>query len=121
MEDLIDGMKNLLKDQVLIQVDETNLTISLNFKGEKKTKDELGEENEVKDMLKIFGGLTKEIYMDIDIDDKSQKINIKFKNKEDMAKVHEILENLWERAVSILKKAIAGDFMAIKDLGDFSG
>lgn len=120
MENLIDSIKDMLKDQILIQVDETNLTLSLNFKGEKKTKDELGEESEVRDMLKIFGGLNEEIHMEIDIDEKSQKISFKFKDEEDMVKVREILENLWQRAAILLKKAITGDFMALKDLGDFS-
>jgi hypothetical protein len=94
--------------------------ISLVFKGEKKTKEELGEETEIKDMLKVFGGLTEEIYMDVNVDEISQKISIKFNSEEDMVKVNSIMENLWERASELLNKAFLGDFKAIKDLEDFT-
>lgn len=120
MENIIDGLKNMLKEQVSINIDDTKLKISLDFKGEKKRKDELGKESEVKDMLKVIGGLTEDIQMDINVDEESQKITIEFKNKEDMINVQNILENLWERASELLKKAFLGDFMAIKDLGDFT-
>ena len=45
-------------------------------------------------MLKIFGGLSEEIQMDIIIDNESQKIMLIFKNKEDRAIIHKVLENL---------------------------
>ena len=79
MENIIDGLKDMLKEQVSINIDDTNLKISLEFKGEEKRKDELGEESEIKDMLKMFGGLTEEIQMDIKIDEESQKITMEFK------------------------------------------
>ena len=120
MENVIDGLKSMLESQISIKVDETNLTLSLNFKGEKKNKSDLGEESEVRDMLKIIGGLSDEIQMDMDIDEESQKIIMFFKNKEDIAIVHNIFENLWEKAATLLKKAFLGDFSAIKDLDDFS-
>ncbi|TKJ23961.1 MAG: hypothetical protein CEE43_02010 [Promethearchaeota archaeon Loki_b32] len=120
MENIIDGLKNMLKEQVSINIDDIKLKISLDFKGEKKRKDELGKESEVKDMLKVIGGLTEDIQMDINVDEESQKITIEFKNKEDMINVQNILENLWEKASELLKKAFLGDFMAIKDLGDFT-
>lgn len=120
IENIIDGLKNMLKEQVSINTDDTKLKISLDFKGEKKRKDELGKESEVKDMLKVIGGLTEDIQLDINVDEESQKITIEFKNKEDMINVQNILENLWERASELLKKAFLGDFIAIKDLGDFT-
>lgn len=120
MENIIDGLKNMLKEQVSINIDDIKLKISLDFKGEKKRKDELGKESEVKDMLKVIGGLTEDIQMDINVDEESQKITIEFKNKEDMINVQNILENLWEKASELLKKAFLGDFMAIKDLSDFT-
>ncbi|MFX1532592.1 MAG: hypothetical protein ACFFBC_15850 [Promethearchaeota archaeon] len=120
MENLIDGLKDILKDQVKIKVDDANLKIVLKFEGEKKSREELGDESEVRDMLKIIGGLIEEIHMEINIDEESQLINIHFKNRNDMEKVYSILENLWERAAILLKKAFVGDFMAIKDLGDFT-
>ena len=120
MENIIDELKDMLREQVSINIDDTKLKISLDFKGEKKRKDELGKESEVKDMLKVIGGLTEDIQMDINVDEESQKITIEFKNKEDMINVITVLENLWESASELLKRAFLGDFMAIKDLGDFT-
>jgi len=120
MENLIDGLKDMLKNQISIETNDKELIINLNLRGERKNKDELGDETELRDMLKIFGGLKEEIQMNINIDEESQKFSIKFTNKEDMEKVHKILENLWERAADLLKKAFIGDFKAIKDLGDFT-
>ncbi|MFW9878139.1 MAG: hypothetical protein ACFFG0_34090 [Candidatus Thorarchaeota archaeon] len=119
MENIIDELKVMLEKRININVDENNLTVSLNFRGELITREEIGEENEIREMFKIIGGLTEEVDIDIKIDEDSQQIKIKFKKRNDMEHINRILENLWERAAELLNKALLGDFTALKDLGDF--
>jgi len=67
-------------------------------------------------MLKIYGGLREDIPMEIDIDNDSQNISLKFQNEEGFKKVEKILETLWDNAVVILVSVIEGDISRIKDI-----
>jgi len=67
-------------------------------------------------MLKIYGGLREDIPMEIDIDNDSQNISLKFQNEEGFKKVEKILETLWDNAVDILVSVIEGDISRIKDI-----
>jgi hypothetical protein len=110
----------MLGDSIIIQSDEKNLTLSLIFKENVISKDDLGDETEIKDMLRIFGGLREEISMKIDTVMESQKINLKFQKEEDMVKVYDVLVRLWDNTVKLLKTVFSGDFSVIRDLGDFN-
>ncbi|NVM31826.1 MAG: hypothetical protein HWN65_23505 [Candidatus Helarchaeota archaeon] len=120
MEEYLLQIKKTLDEIVQIKVDENNFVLSMIIKGEKKMKSDLANPSEVKDMLRIFGGLKEDLPMEIDIDEKAQQINMKFHNKDNMIKVRNILDNLWDRTADLLKKALASDFAALKDLGDFN-
>ena len=110
----------MLRDSIIIQSDEKNLTLSLIIKENVISKDDFGDEVEIKDMLRIFGGLREEISMEIDTDIESQTIKLKFQKKEDLVKVYDVLDKLWDNTVKLAKKAFSGDFSAIRDLGDFN-
>jgi hypothetical protein len=120
MAEIFDNLGLMLRDSIIIQSEEKNLTISLIFKENVINKDDLGDEIEIKDMLRIFGGLRDEISMEIDTNIESQKIKIKFQKKEDMVKVYDVLEKLWDNIVKLLKTVFSGDFSVIRDLGDFN-
>lgn len=119
MDDLVDNLKKQFNEQIVIDVNDSSLTLSLNFKGGNKTPNNLGDEDEFKEMLEKFGELTEEIHMDFKFEVDSQKIEIKFNSQEDMEKVHLSLERSFERAVEFYKRALFGDFTVVKDLGDF--
>lgn len=119
MAEIFDRIGSMLKDSIIIKSDEKNLTLSLIFKENVISKDDLGEEAEIRDMLRIFGGLREEISMEIDTNMESQKIDLKFQKKEDMVKVYDVLDNIWDNTVKLVKKVFSGDFSVIRDLGDF--
>ncbi len=120
MERFIGNMKRLLEETIEIQKNENTLTLSILIKGKKGSKKELGEEYEIKDMLRIFGGLKEEVPMEININEESQKIDIMMQNKEDLLKVSETLGKLPDSMTQIVKGALKGDFSVINKLGDFS-
>jgi hypothetical protein len=120
LAEIFDSIGSMLRDSIIIRSDEKNLTLSLIFKKNVISKDDLGEEVEIKDMLRIFGGLREDISMEIDIDMESQKIELKFQKKEDMVKVNDVLDNLWDNTLKLARKAFSGDFSVIRDLGDFN-
>jgi len=119
LAEIFDRIGSMLRDSIIIKSDEKNLTLSLIFK-HVISKDDLGEEAEIKDMLRIFGGLREEISMEIDTNMESQKIDLKFQKKEDMVKVYDVLDKLWDNTVELLKTVFSGDFSVIRDLGDFN-
>jgi len=120
LAEIFDSVGSMLRDSIIMQSDEKNLILSLIFKDKVISKEDLGDEAEIKDMLRIFGGLREEISMEIDTNVESQKIEIKFQKKEDMVKVYEVLDKLWDNTVKLIKKAFSGDFSVIRDLGDFN-
>ncbi|MFX0138070.1 MAG: hypothetical protein ACFFDN_30790, partial [Candidatus Hodarchaeota archaeon] len=117
MEEILPNLKNLFTSAIEIKVDEANLTLSMIVK-RKEIRGDFATPKEVRNMLKIFGGLKENIPMEIEIDDKAKKIDLKFQNKADLEKIREIMDNIWDRTIQILEKAIAGDFGILKDIGD---
>ena len=120
MERFVGNAKQLFEDSIEFQHNEQELTLSIIVKGDKKSKEVLGEEIEIRDMLRMFGGLNEDITMEIDIDEESQKIDLKFQDKDNYIKVRDVLDNIMERLMDICYKALDGDISHFKDLGDFN-
>ena len=117
MEDILIDLKEILTSAIDIKVDKAKLSITMQIKSD-NIRGDLATPKEVENMLKIFGGLKEEIPMEIEIDNKNQKINLKFNNKNDLDKIQKLLDKIWDRATHMIEQAIAGDFSVIKDLGD---
>ena len=76
MAEILELFKSKLQSVIEVDCDENNLIIILNVKGEIQKSDILAEPHEVKDMLRILGGLTEDVSMEIEIDNKARKIKI---------------------------------------------
>lgn len=117
MEEIIPSLRNMLKQAIEHKVDENNLKITLIVK--KEVIGPLAEPDEVTTMFQMLGGLKEEIPMEINIDNKAQKINIKFQTKEDLNKIRAIINTIWDNTVDLLEEFIAGDLTRLKDIPDY--
>ena len=73
-------------------------------------------------MIRIFGGVKKDISMEVAVDERTKIITLKLLNKEDFETISIGLKNLWERASNLLIEAFnaePGEIGKFKDLGDF--
>lgn len=113
-------IKNKLQSVIEVKCDEDNLIINLNIKGEIQKSDILAEPDEVKDMLRILGGLIEEVSMDIEIDNKARNIKLTFQNKEDLENVSGVLDNIWERTFHIFNELEKGNNNILRGVGDFN-
>ena len=120
MAEILELIKNRLKSVLEVNVDEKNLLIIIDVKEEIQKSDILAEPQEVKDMLRILGGLTEEIPMEIEIDNKTRNIKLTFQNKEDLEKVKSVLDNIWERTMHIFNELEKGNNNILRGVGDFS-
>lgn len=120
MAEIMELIKNKLQSVLEVNYDENNLIILLNVKGEIQKSDILAEPNEVKDMLRILGGLTEDISMDIEIDNKARNIKLTFQNKEDLENVKSVLDNIWERTFHIFVELEKGNNNVLRGVGDFN-
>ena len=114
MEDILPNLKNMIKEAVDVKTDASRLTITIDVK--KKINGVVADPAEIIIMLKMYGGLTEDIPIEIDIDNDAQIITLKFQNEEGFKKVAKIMENLWDNAVDLLVSAIEGDVSRIKDI-----
>lgn len=120
MAEIIESIKDKLKSVIDVDYDENNLIITINVKGEIQKSEILAEPNEVKDMLRILGGLTDDINMDIEIDNEARTIKLTFQNKENLQNFRGILENIWERTIHIFNELEKGNNNILRGVGDFS-
>lgn len=120
MEEILPNLKDSFTSNIEIKVDEANLTLSMIIK-RKEIRGGFATPKEVRNMLQIFGGLKEKLPMEINIDDKAKKIDLKFQNKADLEKIKVVMDNIWDRTIEILEKAIAGDFGILKEIGDIEG
>jgi hypothetical protein len=116
VEELLPSLKGMLKDAIDINTDALNLTITLTIK--KKVDGVIAEPEEVGVMLKMYGGLTEEIPMEINIENENQKIILKFQNEEDFKQIAESFKKIWDNAIDLLYQAIESDFSRIKNIPD---
>jgi hypothetical protein len=104
----------MLKQAITIETNASDLTVKMIIK--KEVKGNLAEPEEVIIMLKMYGGLREDIPMDIDIDNQSQTITLKFQNEGNFKEIVKIFETLWDNTVDLLFQAIESDFSRIKNI-----
>jgi hypothetical protein len=114
MEEILPSLKSMLKESIDISHEKENLLIKIEVKS--KIQGKLAEKDEVIIMLKMFGGLREDIPMDIQINDESKTIKLKFETEEDLEKIQQIMEDIWDNAVDLLEKALQGDFKSINEI-----
>ncbi|MFX1358201.1 MAG: hypothetical protein ACFFA8_13085 [Promethearchaeota archaeon] len=114
MEEIFPLLKDILKKSIEIQKDESNLLISIIVKS--KVKGNLAEPEEIIIMLKMFGGLREDIPININIDNKSQTIDLKFNDKENFEKVSLMMDKMWDNAVDMLIQLVDGNYKVIQDI-----
>ena len=122
MEELLPKLSNLLSDAVEIREDKEQLLIELKIKEKDLIPGDLGKSNEVKEMIRIFGGVKQDISMDVAVDEKTKIITLKLLNNEDFETISTAMKNIWERASNLLIEAFnvePGKIGKFKDLGDF--
>ncbi len=114
MEEILPRLKGMLKDATVIKSDATKFEIIITVV--KKINGNVAEPDEIIVMLKMYGGLREDIPMEINIDNDTQDITLKFQNEEDFKKVAKIMESLWDNAVDMLTSAMESDISRIKDI-----
>ena len=122
MEELIPKLSDSLRNAVEIKEDENQLLIELKVKREDLVPGDLGSPNEIKEMVRVFGGLKQDVPMEIDIEENTNVITLKLQNKEDFNIITTVMKGIWERAAEILQKAFKaepGKTEEFRDLGDF--
>lgn len=114
MEEILPILKNMLKRAIEIKSDASKLSIAIIVKN--KLDSNIAEPNEIIVMLKIFGGLKEDVPMEIDINNKTQIIELKFQTEEAFKKIQKIMETIWDDAVDMLEQTMQGDLSRIKDV-----
>ncbi|NVM45322.1 MAG: hypothetical protein HWN79_10425 [Candidatus Lokiarchaeota archaeon] len=114
MEDIIPSLKSMLREAIDIKINALNLTISMTVKND--IEGIVADSEEIIVMLKMYGGLREEIPMEINVDNVTQIITLKFQNEEDFKKIEKILETLFDNAVDLLVQTMDGDFNCIRDI-----
>lgn len=122
MEELFPKLRDSLNNAVEIKEDENQLLIELKVKNEDLIPGDLGSPHEIKEMIRIFGGVKQDIPMEVSVDENTNIITIKMLKKEDFEIVRTVINSLWERASELLIKAFnaePGKTEEFRDLGDF--
>ena len=116
MEELLPSLKGMLKEAIDIDPDASIMTIKLTIKQE--IEGIIAEPEEIVIMLKMYGGLKEDMPMEINIDNETQTITLRFEKEEHFNKVEKIFESIWENAVDLLYQAMESDFSRIKTIPD---
>ncbi|MFX0176256.1 MAG: hypothetical protein ACFE85_08505 [Candidatus Hodarchaeota archaeon] len=114
MEEIFPLLKDMFKKSIDIQKDESNLLISIIIKS--NVKGNLAEPEEIIIMLKMFGGLKEDIPIDIDINNESQIIELKFEDNPNFEKVSLMMDKIWDNVVDMLIQLVDGNYNIIKDI-----
>jgi len=114
MEEIIPSLKGMLKDATNIKSDATKFEITITVLT--KIKGIVADPDEILAMLKMFGGLKEDVPMEININNETQVIQLKFQTEEDFKKIQKIMETIWDDAVDMLEQASQGDFSRIKNI-----
>ena len=114
MEEILPSLKGMLKDATIIKSNATRLEITITVLN--KIKGNVADPDEVLIMLKMFGGLKEDVPMEININNETQIIELKFQTEEDFKKIQKIMETIWDDAVDMLEQALLGDFSRIKNI-----
>lgn len=122
MEELYPKLSDSLKKVVEIIEVEDQLKIELRVKNKDLLPGDLGSPSEVKEMIRIFGGISHDIIMEVIVDEKANIITIKLQKREDYEIVKNAMRTIWERAAELLEKSIStepGRNDEFRALGDF--
>lgn len=122
MEELFPKLSKSLSNTVEIKVDENQLLIELKVKKEELIPGDLGTPNEIKEMIRIFGGIKQDIPMEVEVDEKNKIITLKLMKKEDFEIINIAMKNIWERVSELIIKAFNAELGKIdefRDLADF--
>jgi hypothetical protein len=122
MEELYPKLSDSLKKVVEIIEVEDQLKIELRVKNKFLIPGDLGTPAEVEEMIRIFGGVSQDIIMEVIIDEKANIITVKLQKREDFEIVKNVMRTIWERAAELLKNAIStepGRNDEFRALGDF--
>ena len=122
MEELFPKMIDIFNDAIEIREVKEQFLIELKINKKDLVPGDLGKPYEVKEMIKMFGGVKQEISMDVAVDENTKIITIKMQNNEDFETISTAMKNLWKQASNLLIEASnvePGTVGTFKDLGDF--
>jgi hypothetical protein len=120
MAEILELIKKRLPSVIDVIINSNKLILTLNIKEEIQKSRILAEPYEVKDMLRILGGLREDLSMEIEIDNQLRNIKLKFQNSEDFEEVKNVLDNIWERTIHLLEELEKGNANVLRGVGDFS-
>ena len=122
MEELFPKLSDIFNDTIEIREVKEQLLIELKINKKDLVPGDLGKPYEVKEMIRMFGGVKEDISMDVTVDENTNIITIKMQNNEDFETINTAMKNLWERASNLLIEATnmePGTAGSFKELGDF--
>jgi len=114
MEEFLPSLKGMLKDAIVIKSDATRFVITMTVLNQ--INGNVADPDEILVMLKMFGGLKEDVPMEIDINNETQIIELKFQTEEYFKKIEKIMKTIWDDAVDMLEKTVKGDSSCIKDI-----
>jgi hypothetical protein len=122
MEELLPKLSESIKNVVEITENEKEFLIELKIIKKNYIPGDLGSPSEIKEMLQIFGGVSHEIPIDIEVNENFKIISLSMKNRGDFDKIRTSLKTIWQRAAELLQKAFdaePGKTEEFRALGDF--
>ncbi|MFX1340831.1 MAG: hypothetical protein ACFFDK_19630 [Promethearchaeota archaeon] len=122
MEELFPKLSETLKNAVEIIENENQLLIELKVKIKDYVPGDLGSPNEIREMIRIFGGVAEEIPIEIDVNEDFKTVLLQMKNREEFEIIRTNLKTIWQRAAELLQKAFdaePGKTEEFRALGDF--
>lgn len=122
MEELYPKLIDIFNDTIEIREVKEQLLIELKINKKDLVPGDLGKPYEVKEMIRMFGGVKEDISMDVAVDENTKIITIKMQNNEDFETISTAMKNLWERASNLLIEASTvepGTVGKFKEIGDF--
>ena len=122
MEELFPKLNDIFNDTIEIREVKEQLLIELKINKKDLVPGDLGKPYEVKEMIRMFGGVKQDILMDVAVDENTNIITIKMQNNEDFETISTAMKNLWERASNLLIEASnqePGTVGKFKEIGDF--
>lgn len=122
MEELFPKLSELLRNAVKIIENENELVIQLKVKKQDFIPGDLGSPNEIREMIRIFGGVSQKIPLEIKVSENSKTVSLKLQNKEEYEIIRTALQSIWERSAELLQKAFnaePGKTEEFRALGDF--
>ena len=120
MTEILELIKKRLPTVMDVKINSNKLILTLNIKEDIQKSRILAEPYEIKDMLRILGGLREDLSMEIEIDNQLRNINLKCQNREDFEEVKDVLDHIWERTIQLLEELEKGNAIVLRGIGDFS-